>query len=242
VPRRPEELTTATAELYRLPREEFTAARNELAKRLRSDGRPADSETVKALRKPTAAAWIVNQLSRRARGDLKKLLSAGDRMRTARTVTKLRTASAAEREAIARLAARVDEVAGPQPAATIERVRETLHAAAGDPSVGALVSAGCLDKEQRLVGFGGAALSADDPGARAESKEAPKANARQAPKPSGEQRRLRRERDAATRELEAAERAHERALADAQRAQTELERAEKRLSDARDREQELSVG
>ena len=239
---RKSDLATATAELYRLPRDEFTGARNQLVKRLRDDDRTADAEHVKGLRKPTAAAWIVNQLGRQARGDLKRLLSAGKRMREARTTTKLRTASAAEREAITLLLARVEHVAGPQSAATLERVRETLHAAAADTGIGELVSAGCLDKEQRLVGFGGAALSADDPGARAESKEAPRANARQAPKPSGEQRRLRRERDAATRELEAAERAHERALADAQRAQTELERAEKRLSHARDREQELSVG
>jgi hypothetical protein len=140
------------------------------------------------------------------------------------------------------LVARVDEVAGPQSAATIERVRETLHAAAGDPSVGALVSGGCLDKEQRLVGFGGAALSAEDQGARAGSQDADKPKARETPKPSGEQRRLRRERDAAHRELEAAERAHERALADARRAQTDLQRAEKRLRAAREREQELSVG
>jgi len=225
--RRKDDPNTAKAELYRLPRDEFTGARNELAKRLRGDGRRAEAEKVKELRKPTAAAWIVNQLSRQARGDVKKLLSAGERMRRARTPTQLRTASAAEREAITRLLGRVEEVAGSQPAATIERVRETLHAAAGDADVGALVSAGCLDKEQRLVGFGGAALTADKPVQTRESRDAAKGRAR--------------ERDAAKREREQAERSHERARADAQRAQTELERAEKRLREARAREQELSA-
>ena len=133
------ELGTATAALYGLPRDEFTGARNELAKRLRRDGRRPDAEKVKELRKPTAAAWIVNQVSRQARGDMKKLLSAGERMRKARTPTQLRTASGAEREAIARLLGRVEEVAGSQPAATIERVRETSSpsgsvAMAGEPT------------------------------------------------------------------------------------------------------------
>ncbi len=222
--RRKENLSTATAELYRLPREEFTGARNDLAKRLRSDGKRAEAEHVKALGKPTAAAWIVNQLSRQARGDLKELLAAGERMRKARTPTQLRAATAAERGAIARLLGRVDELAGPQSAATGERVRETLHAAAGDPDVGALVSAGCLTKEQRLVGFGGAAL-----------------NPERTAQPRAEERRpSRREREAATRAREQAEKAHERALAEAQRAQTELQRAEERLHDAREREEELA--
>src|SRR5436190_4045738 len=233
----PEDLSTASAELYRLPRDEFTAARNALAKRLRDDGQREEAEKVRALRKPTAAAWIVNRVGQQAAGDLKKLRSAGDRMRKARTPTELRTASAAEREAITQLLGRVEEIAGSQPAATIERVRETLHAAAGDPSVGALVTAGCLDKEQRLVGFGGAALTADDRVGKPEPTEAGKGKA---PPARGEQRHLRRERDAAQREREQAERSHERALAEAQRAQTELERTEKRLREAREREQELS--
>jgi hypothetical protein len=242
--RRKPDVTTAIAELYRLPRAEFTGARNQLVKRLRGEDRPAEAERVKALRKPTAAAWIVNQVGRQAPGDLKKLLSAGERMRAARTTTKLRTASAAEREAITRLVARAEEVGGPQSAATLERVRETLHAAAGDPSVGELVSAGCLDKEQRLVGFAGAALIQDDQGGKPAPSEASARRTREAPQPrgEGEHRRRRRERDAAKRGLEQAERAHERALAEAQRAQTELERAEDRLQKARDRDRELTAG
>jgi hypothetical protein len=226
--RRKQDLDTAVAELYRLPREEFTGARNDLVKRLRGDGNRAEADKVKALAKPTAAAWIVNRLSQDARADLRKLLSAGERMRKASTAAKLRAASAAEREAITGLLGRVEEVAGPQPTATTERVRETLHAAAGDPEVGALVSAGCLTKEQRLVGFGGAALTPDRTVA--------------APQPLGGQHRQRRERETATREREQAEKAHERAVTDAQQAQTELERAEKRLHEAREREQELSAG
>jgi hypothetical protein len=239
VARAKEDVSTNIVELYRLPRDEFTGARNQLVKRLRRDGKRAEAEQVKAVRKPTAAAWIVNQLRQHARGDLRKLLSAGERMRKARTAPELRKASAAEREAIAGLLGRVEEVAGSQPVATIERVRETLHAAAADPSVGELVSAGRLDKEQRLVGFAGAALTTDDRVEKHESREVAAGNAREAAQSRAEQRRLRRERDAAKRELEQAKRGHERALADAQHAQTELERAERRLHKAREREQEL---
>jgi hypothetical protein len=223
--RRKPNLDTAVDELYRLPLEEFTAARDDLVKRLRGEGDPAEADRVKALAKPTAAAWIVNQLSQDARADLKKLLSAGERMRKASTAMKLRAASATEREAIARLLGRVEEVAGPQSAAITERVRETLHAAAGDPEVGALVRAG-LTKEQRLVGFGGAALTPDE--------------SAEPPQPRAEQRAQRREREAATREREQAEKAHDRAVADAQEAQTALDRAEKRLHEARERERELA--
>ena len=224
--RRTQDLDTAVAELYRLPREEFTGARNDLVKRLRGDGNRAGADRVKGLAKPTAAAWIVNRLSRDARADLKKLLSAGERMRQAGTATKLRAASATEREAITRLLGRVEEVAGPQSAATTERVRETLHAAAGDAEVGALVRAGCLTKEQRLVGFGGAALTPDE--------------AVEPAQPRAEQRARRREREAAERERELAEKAHDRAVVDAQQAQTALGRAEKRLHEARRLEQELA--
>jgi hypothetical protein len=224
--RRKQDLDTAVAELYRLPLDEFTGARNDLVKRLRGDDDRAEADRVKALAKPTAAAWIVNRLSQDARADLKKLLSAGERMRKASTATKLRAESATEREAIARLLGRVEEVAGPQSAATTERVRETLHAAAGDPEVGALVGAGRLTKEQRLVGFGGAALTPDD--------------GVEAPQPRAEQRARRREREAAEREREQAEKAHQRAVADAQQAQADLKGAEKRLQQARKREQELA--
>ena len=228
--RHKDELGPATTALYRLPREEFTSARDELAKRLRREDKPAQADEVKALRKPTAAAWLVNQLSHRAAGDVRKLLSAGDRMRKARTTAALRKAAAAEREAIAKLLERVEEIAGEQSAATTERVRETLHAAAGDEDVAEAVASGRLEREQQLVGFGGAALVADD------GKDATKPA-----KQRDEDRRRRREREAASRKLQQAERAHERAVAEAERAQADLERAEAQLREARARDQALST-
>lgn len=49
-------------ELFQLPLADFTSARNALAGRLKKEKRPIDAERVKALAKPPAPAWAVNQL------------------------------------------------------------------------------------------------------------------------------------------------------------------------------------
>jgi hypothetical protein len=233
--RQTDDLGAIATDLYRLPREEFTSARDELAKRLRGQNKRAQADEVKGLRKPTAAAWLVNQLSHQATGDVRKLLSAGERMRKARTATELRRAAAAEREAIAKLLQRAQGIAGDQSAATTERVRETLHAAAGDVDLGAIVAAGRLDKEQQLVGFGGATLVDDGKDRTKAANVQGDDGAREATKQRDEDRRRRAEREAAKRKLQQAERAHGRALAAAERAQAELRRAAAELRKARER-------
>ena len=47
----------AAEELYGLPPGEFTSARDKRAKELRGDGERDAANAVKALRKPTVAAW-----------------------------------------------------------------------------------------------------------------------------------------------------------------------------------------
>ena len=44
-------------DLYALPPGDFTRARDERAKALRKEGRREEADAVKALRKPTVAAW-----------------------------------------------------------------------------------------------------------------------------------------------------------------------------------------
>lgn len=63
--------------------EEFTPARDALAKRLRSEKDSGGAATVKALRKPTAAAWALNQLPRRNAKALGDFLDLGRRLRAA---------------------------------------------------------------------------------------------------------------------------------------------------------------
>jgi len=64
---------------------EFTAARNALAKRLKAEGRTLDAERVKALAKPPAPAWAVNQLYWQDPKSIERLLALGERVRKAQT-------------------------------------------------------------------------------------------------------------------------------------------------------------
>lgn len=64
---------------------EFTAARNALAKRLKGEGRTLDAERVKALAKPPAPAWAVNQLYWHDPKAIERLLALGERVRKAQT-------------------------------------------------------------------------------------------------------------------------------------------------------------
>ena len=66
-------------ELYQLTPEEFTASRNALAKTLSGDA----AREVKALRKPDAVAWAVNQVFWKARPLYNALIKAGHSLRDA---------------------------------------------------------------------------------------------------------------------------------------------------------------
>ena len=69
--------------LFQLPPGEFTAARNALAARLKKAGRTEDAARVKALPKPTATAWAVNQVCWRGRKDVDRLIALGEKVRKA---------------------------------------------------------------------------------------------------------------------------------------------------------------
>src|SRR6185295_13827985 len=71
--------------LFQLSLDAFTGARNALAKRLKSDGRAPDAERVKALVKPPAPAWAVNQLYWQDPKAIERLLTLGERVRKAQT-------------------------------------------------------------------------------------------------------------------------------------------------------------
>ncbi|HKX47455.1 MAG TPA: hypothetical protein VJM06_02230, partial [Gaiellaceae bacterium] len=67
--------------LYGLPLDEFTNARNELARELRRQGRRDEAEEVASLRKPSLAAWVVNQLARQNTKDVEELIKAAAALR-----------------------------------------------------------------------------------------------------------------------------------------------------------------
>ena len=59
---------TDQRELYGLPLDRFVAERAALAKSLRSEGQREQADQVAKRRKPSVAAWAVNQLVRTQRG------------------------------------------------------------------------------------------------------------------------------------------------------------------------------
>ena len=69
--------------LYAVPPGEFVGRREELARSLRSEGKRESADEVKKLRKPTVAAWAVNQLVRREKMRVRGLFTAGERLRRA---------------------------------------------------------------------------------------------------------------------------------------------------------------
>src|ERR671939_1646382 len=63
---------------YGLALDAFVPERDALAKRLRADGDRAAADEVKALRKPSVAAWAVNQAVRSQPKAARALWDAGD--------------------------------------------------------------------------------------------------------------------------------------------------------------------
>ena len=118
------------------------------------------------LRRPSPAAWAVNQLARRHRADLEDLLRLGEALRATQDRTlggadagELRQAARARRDALARLtesAMSLLEVRGAGAAAHQGEVAATLEAASVDPEAAAEVSGGRLTTSlEPPAGFGG---------------------------------------------------------------------------------------
>lgn len=141
--------------LYGLPLDEFTAARDELARELRGDGRRAEADEVRALRKPTAAAWAVNQGVRADGKAATRLARAGDGL-TGASGKALRDAMAEQADAVEGMvrAARDAAGRGTLSRASIDRVRETLRAVATDDELRAQFEAGRVLRDHQAVGFG----------------------------------------------------------------------------------------
>lgn len=224
-------------DLYGLPLDRFVPARGALARELRKAGEREQASEVAGLRKPSVAAWAVNQLLRTQRRAMAELLEAGDALRTAQDdvlggrgdAASLR--SAVERERLAAdelieaarglLTSQGEELSAP----VIERVADTLHAAALDDEARQQVRRGRLERELRHVGLGMSGLA----GATTAPSRTPARKAGTAgKKPAGQRAAGRTDRgtERAERATERAERATERA----ERERQERERAQARAA------------
>ena len=79
----PDELQEARRELHKLPLDGFIRARDDLVARLRAAGLRGPADQVKRLRKPSVAAWAVNQLVHRNRAGVEELIRVSAEMRGA---------------------------------------------------------------------------------------------------------------------------------------------------------------
>lgn len=232
-------------ELYGLPLDGFVPARNALARELRNSGQREEAAEVAALRKPSVAGWAVNQLVRTQKRGVAELFEAGDALRAAHDEVlagrgdagSLRAGVEQERAAVDALTSAARGLLTSQghelSPTIIDRVADTLHAAALDDDARAQVRDGRLERELRHVGLGMVASGTAAP---------PRAPARRAAKaPTGGTKSRQRAPDARA-EREARERAErERAEARAAARATErearrrLERAERSAAAAADR-------
>jgi DNA repair exonuclease SbcCD ATPase subunit len=246
--------------LYKLPLSEFIAARNALAGRLKKAGKTDEANRVKALNKPSAPAWAVNQLYWEHRDVFDRLIASGDRLRKAQAAKlagqagDIRGALDALREALSALthlaADRLRESGSSTTPDQMRRVTSTLEALASIGVVPGGPEPGRLADEVDPPGF--ETLAALVPSSeRAERGDAPtrvltfqqaQANkpARGKPKSEDDERRQAEERKArlaaAKAQAEDAERALKDARATAQQAQADLKKA---AAYAKDTEQEM---
>ena len=140
-------------ELYALPGAEFVAARNAMARELAKAGEKDAAATVRALRRPTQAAEIVNALARSDRATVDRLVKAGGALRKA-----LEKGDRAKVEkARDDIAAATEELVAAARAAGGERVvndvTATLQAAAADADSAAYLRQGRLERPLDPPGF-----------------------------------------------------------------------------------------
>ena len=204
--------------LFAVPPAEFTKERDALVRELREKGKADEAKEVAALRKPTAALWIANQLARLAPDEVKALIHATERLRKG---DDLREAMRQQREALAKLAdaaGRAALEAGTQPSLALQRrVQNTVQAAAA--TAPDALREGTLEHELEPVGFEG--LAGVPMPARREEKEKEKENEKE------------KEKDA--KELRAAEKAAHRLSVQAQKLERAAAHAEEVAAKAREK-------
>jgi hypothetical protein len=231
---------TALDDLYREHPSGFVAARDRLAKELKDADDGEEAARVKKLRRPSAAAWVLNLVALTQRKSLGSFAKASQALETAQAraleggdkeVEKWRAAAAKEREAAeavleaAEAAAR--DAGHPATKQALDQVDATLRAAAADPELREQVVAGRLEKERSAATIG---MLGTPPPAPKRKAAAGKAKGGRDAKDSAK----RREAAQASRELKRAERALDEASDREERRQAAVDDAAEALREAKD--------
>jgi DNA repair exonuclease SbcCD ATPase subunit len=170
------DLDSVTEELYALPPAEFVAGRNTRSKEARAAGDRGLAAAIQALRKPTVAAWAVNQLMREHPDDVRVLLDLGQELRSAQSAlagAELRSLTHRRYELVAGLTSQARTLAADRGQRISEEaagaIRSTLEATLIDPANAEAVQAARLSDPLQASGFGfefggfGAAGTVDSP-------------------------------------------------------------------------------
>ncbi len=147
------------ADLYAAPLEEFTARRNAIAREVAAAGEKLDAAELRALPKPNAAAWALNQLARQDPEGIDRLLDTSESLRRAQHEDggDLRALHAQTRAQVATLVTRAQSIVeanGRKATQALKKqVAQSLMAAAADERAGEQLRAGRLTRELEPGGF-----------------------------------------------------------------------------------------
>ncbi|MDF2692283.1 MAG: hypothetical protein K0S65_666 [Labilithrix sp.] len=155
------DLEEALDELYQSAPSEFTRKREAVAKRLRGRGSREAAQALRARRKPTQIAWVLNQLSRRHPDAVAELVDVGRQLAREQRKALRGEATSSFRESIERqrdvvhklttqTAALMKEL-GIDPSGHLDEIASALQAGLVDPAVGEKLEEGRLEKAPEVA-------------------------------------------------------------------------------------------
>ncbi|MFX4287958.1 hypothetical protein ACQBJO_15590 [Janibacter sp. G349] len=154
------DLTAAVDELYGVAPADFVATRTRLVQTAKGDD-PDLAAQVKALRKPTQSAWLLNRVARDEPQVVADLTALGERMRTAQSrgdgaaLAAARPERRAAIDALVAAAGRCAEAAGARLSPTgADEVEATAVAVLADEQSGRALRSGSLLRPLSYAGFG----------------------------------------------------------------------------------------
>jgi len=221
-------------ELFALPLADFTPRRDLVAKEHKADKEL--SAGIKALKKPSLAAWVVNLLVRREPAQVDQVLSVGAALREAQANLdgdELRALTRQRRQLTAAITTQARGLAGQAGVkvtqAVADQVEATLTAAMVDEGAAAAVRSGLLVSPLAATGVGqvdvaGALALPEAVGFAATPVAAPRPDLHVVPDPDGESKAVRAAQEAA----DTAESALAKAVAERDKAATEVAELEAR--------------
>jgi hypothetical protein len=156
------DIDEAADQLYAVPPGDFVGARDALIRQARESGDRELAGEIATLRKPTAVAWLANQLARERPDQLADFLALGEPLREASATLSgpaLRDLSRQRQQLVQALVREARQVVAGQPGPRVSEevargLEATLHAALADPDAAASVAAGRLSGELAHTGFG----------------------------------------------------------------------------------------